>query len=136
MSAAVSDIFKKLNLKDQPEILILQAPDSFATETDSLVGVSIKRQLDEVDSVEFALVFVQDQDSITQFANDIAPIAKGDAILWFAYPKMSSKRYNTDINRDRGWEVFKELGFKPVRQVAIDEDWSALRFRKESYIGT
>jgi hypothetical protein len=29
-----------------------------------------------------------------------------------------------------------ELGFEGVRQVAIDEDWSALRFRRAEYIRT
>ncbi len=27
------------------------------------------------------------------------------------------------------------LGYEPVRQVALDDDWSALRFRRVEYIG-
>ena len=60
--------------------------------------------------------------------------AEGDALLWFAYPKGSSKRYTCDFNRDTGWTVLGEAGYEPVRQVAIDEDWSALRFRRVEYI--
>jgi hypothetical protein len=30
--------------------------------------------------------------------------------------------------------VLGDAGFEPVRQVAIDEDWSALRFRRVEYI--
>jgi hypothetical protein len=59
-----------------------------------------------------------------------------DAVLWFAYPKKSSKRYKSDISRDEGWAPLGELGFEGVRQVAIDEDWSALRFRQAGYIKT
>ena len=52
--------------------------------------------------------------------------------MWIAYPKKSSTRYTCD--RDRGWEGMGEAGFDPVRMVAIDEDWSALRFRRVEFI--
>jgi len=54
--------------------------------------------------------------------------------LWFAYPKGSSKRYKCEFNRDNGWAVLGSLGFEGVRMVAIDEDWSALRFRRVEYV--
>jgi len=61
---------------------------------------------------------------------------KGDGIVWFAYPKKTSKKYKVEIHRDYGWELVRKLGFESVRAVAIDEDWSALRFRKVEYIKT
>jgi hypothetical protein len=54
--------------------------------------------------------------------------------VWFAYPKGTSKRYTSQINRDKGWQVLGDLGFEPVRSVAIDEDWSASRFRRVEFI--
>jgi hypothetical protein len=59
-----------------------------------------------------------------------------DALLWFAYPKGTSKRYACEFNRDTGWHVIRKAGFDSVRQVAIDEDWSALRFRRVEYVKT
>ena len=59
-----------------------------------------------------------------------------DAVIWFAYPKGTSKKYKSEINRDNGWQVLGEGGFEPVRMVAIDEDWSALRFRRVEHIKT
>jgi len=38
------------------------------------------------------------------------------------------------FNRDTGWDVMRSAGFDTVRQVAIDEDWSALRFRRQEHI--
>ena len=58
----------------------------------------------------------------------------GDALLWIAYPKGTSKRYTCEFNRDKGWGVLLGSGFDCVRQVAIDEDWSALRFRRIEFI--
>jgi hypothetical protein len=57
-------------------------------------------------------------------------------VIWFAYPKGSSKKYKSEINRDSGWKVLGEAGFEPVRMVAIDEDWSAVRFRRVEFIKT
>ena len=55
-------------------------------------------------------------------------------MLWFAYPKGTSKRYTCEFNRDAGWGVIRAAGFDSVRMVAIDEDWSALRFRRLEYV--
>jgi hypothetical protein len=61
---------------------------------------------------------------------------KGDGLVWFAYPKGTSKKYTCDFNRDTGWSALGALGFEPVRMVAIEQNWSALRFRRIEYIKT
>ena len=45
--------------------------------------------------------------------------------MWVAYPKGN----RTDLNRDSLWPILGEFGMRPISQVAIDEVWSALRFR-------
>lgn len=130
----MTPIFKKLNLKDQKEILVLNPPESFEPELAALTGVSIQRSVEEVEQINFSLAFVTQQAEVDSLARAIAQRAEGDAILWFAYPKASSKNYTCEFNRDTGWAVLGELGFEGVRQVAIDADWSALRFRRVEYI--
>ncbi len=132
----MSSIFQKLNLKTQSEIVVVNAPASFEAEIAMLEGVTVHRNLDAVERVAFALAFVLTQAEVDVLARTIAAKAEGDAVVWFAYPKASSKRYKCEFNRDTGWTVLGELGFEGVRQVAIDEDWSALRFRRAEYIRT
>jgi hypothetical protein len=55
------------------------------------------------------------------------------ARLWFAYPKKSG-RLATDINRDHGWGPAAARDLLPVTQIALDETWSALRFRRRHEI--
>ena len=64
----------------------------------------------------------------------LAQSTESDAVVWIAYPKGTSKKYKAEFNRDTGWKAIGEVGFESVRQVAIDEDWSALRFRRTEYI--
>jgi hypothetical protein len=71
---------------------------------------------------------------VDALASAIARKAEGDAIVWFAYPKGTSKKYKSRIDRDHGWSVLGHEGFEPVRMVAIDEDWSAIRFRRANFI--
>lgn len=130
----MSAVFKKLNLKDQTEVVVLGAPQSFEPELASLEGVAVHRSLDDAARVQFSLAFVTQQEQIDALAGRIAAKVDGDALVWFAYPKGSSKRYTYDFNRDTGWAALGAAGFEPVRQVAVDEDWSALRFRRVEYI--
>jgi hypothetical protein len=56
--------------------------------------------------------------------------ARDDRVAWIAYPK--GGKLGTDLNRDSLARAAADLGIQPVRQVALDEVWSALRFRPAS----
>ena len=131
-----STVFEKLNLKDRREIVVLEAPPSFEGELKKLAGVTVHRRIEPGATVEFALVFATCRAAVEAAARLLAKAAPGDAVVWVAYPKGTSKRYTCDFNRDTGWGALGAVGFEPVRQVAIDEDWTALRFRRAGFIKT
>lgn len=130
----MTPLFKKLNLDRSDTILVLNAPEAFDAELSKLAGVSVLRKTTSKLKVAFAIGFATTQADCDRVSSAIAKATEGDAIVWIAYPKGSSKRYKCDFNRDTGWTVIGEAGFEPVRQVAIDEDWSALRFRRTEFI--
>ena len=132
----MSAVFKKLNLKHQTEIVVLGAPASFEPEIAALRDVMVRRSLGGVRAVTFALAFVMRQPEVDELAGSLTSRAVGDAVVWFAYPKQSSKNYRSEIDRDHGWTVLGRAGFEPVRMVAIDADWSAVRFRRVENIKT
>ena len=127
-------IFEKLNLKQQREILVVNAPPSFEPELLALESVTVLRDPKKAKAIHFAMAFATKQAEVDAVAQLLASKAEGDALLWFAYPKGTSKRYTCEFNRDTGWSALRSAGFDTVRQVAIDEDWSALRFRRVEYI--
>ena len=127
--------FAKLNLKDQTEIVVLNAPASFEPELKALKGITVRRDTKGGD-ISFSLAFVTTQKEVDTLGPQVGKKAKGDAIVWFAYPKGSSKKYKSEINRDSGWAVLGKAGFEGVRMIAIDEDWSAVRFRRVEFIKT
>lgn len=128
-------IFKKLNYKQQKQLYIINAPRSFEKEMQEMKGlVALKTSLSSAREVEFFLGFVTKQKEVDDLTKQVASLIKGDGLLWFAYPKGTSKKYTCEFNRDTGWNVLGRLGFEGIRMVAIDEDWSALRFRKAEHI--
>jgi len=130
----MKSVFEKLQLKDQTEIVVLNAPKSFEPELARLKGVTVRRSLQGSKEIQFSLAFVMTQAEADAAVKGVTERAKGDAVVWFAYPKGSSKRYASTINRDTGWDSLGAAGFEAVRMVAIDEDWSAVRFRRAEFI--
>jgi hypothetical protein len=127
-------IFDKLNLGKLTSIVIYNAPTSFESELSRLKGVEIERDPRKPAAVKFSLAFVTAQKELDRLSKLLAAAAEGDALLWFAYPKGTSKRYTCEFNRDTGWDVIRKAGFDTVRAVAIDDDWSAIRFRRHEFI--
>ncbi len=127
-------LFAKLNLKDEREVLVLGAPESFGPVLAGLKDVTVRTRVSTSRPVEFALVFCTTQRQVDSAAAAIVPLATADAKLWFVYPKQTSKRYRCEFNRDTGWAALGAAGFEGVRMVAVDEDWSALRFRRVTAI--
>ncbi len=130
----MATVFEKLNWKDQQEIVVLNAPESFEQELAQVSVNKIHRSLSPVKEAAFLLAFVTRKSEVVALAPQIARRAKGDAIVWFAYPKGSSKKYTCDFNRDTGWGAMNALGLETVRAIAIDDDWTALRFRRKEFV--
>jgi hypothetical protein len=131
----MKSLLEKLNYKGQKRIAIINAEERFIHSiSDELKDVIIDKEIDPRYPYDFIILFVS-RISEVEF---LAPMALhnllADGVLWFCYPKKTSKRYNSDINRDHGWKALNDSGFHGVRLVAFDADWSALRFRNIKYI--
>lgn len=125
-------LFKKLNLGPARVVYVLNAPITFEGELAALSGIQVKRTA--TGRVGFALAFVKTLAEVEQASSQLTRSAQEDATVWIIYPKGTSKKYKCDFNRDTGWRSLGKAGYESVRQVAIDEDWSALRFRKVEHI--
>lgn len=133
----MTPLFKKLNFKNQTAIVAINYPKSFEVELNAMKEIaSYINDIKKAKEIDFAMLFVTKQNEIDVLIKEIYSKLKGDAVLWFCYPKGSSKNYTCNFNRDTGWQTLAKYELEPVRIVAIDEDWSALRFRKVKFIKT
>lgn len=133
----MNPLLKKLNYKEHNEILVLYAPNSFQKEISSFSEyATVQTDTKKLKEINFVVIFVTSKEQIEASIKLVYSKLNGDAVLWYCYPKGTSKNYVCNFNRDTGWETLGKHNFEGVRQVAIDEDWSALRFRKTEYIKT
>jgi hypothetical protein len=135
-SSSMTPLFKKLNFKGQKEIAIFNAPPEFEKEMAAMKqDTTVKTAASDCRDAGFVISFVKTKKEIESFAGFLKNKLVGDPVIWFAYPKGTSKKYKVEINRDNGWESIQKLGFETVRAVSIDDDWSALRFRLSQFVG-
>ena len=74
---------------------------------------------------DVAILFSQDAAALRELLDTHAEQIKVPAVVWICYPKAN----RSDINRDTVWPIVGEYGLRPNGQVAINDVWSALRFR-------
>lgn len=123
----MNPVLKKLHYKGQSPILLLQAPSQFkktAQAFGSTLHTGPKSRYD------FVLAFAYSLADAKKIARQVSKTLSEKGIFWMSYPKGTSKKYKADINRDTGHALMEKLGFLGVSLVAIDEDWSAMRYKR------
>jgi hypothetical protein len=117
---------KKLRLKSGQHALVLGAPESFRRLIDG-ADVSVELTGTPDASFDFIQVFVTTRAELEALGPVLRAAARPDTLLWISYPKGTA--LPTDLKRDVVWAALDAFGLRPCAQIAIDEVWSALRFR-------
>jgi hypothetical protein len=131
----MKSLFTRLNFKDQDRIAIINAEEDFTfAQSNELRDIQIDTEIDQRYPYEFIIIFVKKVAEVKKLAPLALHNLKVDGILWFCYPKKTSKKYSSNINCDHGWESLNECGFYGIRIVSVDDNWSAMRFRNIKFI--
>jgi hypothetical protein len=116
------DLTAKLQIKPGQTVAAIGMPDGVPPLADDA------NPADEPGAADAVVAFVRNRAELDTGAADAAvAAARLDRLAWVAYPKAG--KLGTDLNRDILAGLLAGRGVRPVRQVAIDETWSALRFR-------
>ena len=119
-----SPLAKKLKLKPGLKAAVLNAPDGYLKELKHEPDISTKLN----GKFDWIQIFAKNKKELDSLASKAAAALKPDSILWLSFPKGSSK-IQTDLTRDKGWEVLQSLGLKWITLVSINENWSAFALR-------
>jgi hypothetical protein len=121
---AMDPLLKKMHYKGQAPMLILGAPDDFSSKA---FGKSDRKPKGRY---PFVFAFAKSMAEAKKSAKQAPKLLGDSALFWMAYPKGSSKKYKgADLNRDTLHSMMESEGFEGVSLVAVDEDWSAMRFK-------
>ena len=116
------DVGSKLQIKPGVSVALLNVPPGVALDLpEGCMTTS------DPAGAEAVIVFVTNQNELAERGEPAVDAALRDALAWIAYPKAA--KLGTDLNRDTLRDLLAARGVDTVRQVAIDDVWSALRFR-------
>jgi hypothetical protein len=114
-------IAEKLQAKNGRALALIQPPPGL----DGAIGGARA----PVAKADVALLFARNRKSLEAGLAPLLKSLKPEAILWVAYPKLTSTLAG-DLSRDVIHAWAPSHGLDTVSQIAIDNDWSALRLKK------
>lgn len=121
-------LLEKLNVKPPAAVLLINAPESYRALLEPLpAGVSVTEEAGgRFDAVQY---FARDSGELMFLLPQAATALAPGGMLWISYPKKTSG-IETDLGREEVWLPLRDAGWQAVRQVAVDDVWSAVRFKQ------
>jgi hypothetical protein len=127
-------VARKLGLNPGMRALIIAPPPGYLELLRPLSeGVTVSSTTGA--AYPFVQVFVTRLSDISKFSKKLRKYAAPNALVWICYPKQTSK-LKGDLSRDVIREAMQGRGWRAVSIVAVDEMWSALRFRPAGQVGS
>ena len=134
--SGLSAMAKKLRLLGDHHVAVLNAPAGYL---DSLKPgpARIDADLQPKEAYDAVQLFVNGTDELRRLGPPAIRAVKPNGLLWITYPKGGQTRGVTDLPATPWWmkrdvlgEITSERGYKPIAFVAVDENWTALRFKR------
>lgn len=122
-------LLEKLQLKDERNLLLQGLPLAIEKQFIKLSFSKNVTPLLKSKKIDFALVFAFSKNQLQEILKEVIPALHTESKFWVAYPKASSK-IASDLCRDDNWDFVAAHGYESVRMVAVDNLWSAVRFKK------
>lgn len=122
-----SRLATKMKLKPGMKALLVNAPEGYLEELSPLPDyVEVSQEL--MGDFDWIQIFVLNQDQLNDLGQKIFQVLKPESILWISFPKGSSK-IQTDLTRDKGWEIIQQADLKWINLISINATWSAFSLR-------
>ena len=116
---------ERMHLRSGERLLLANAPGGYEATLAAPSDVEVSTEA--AGTFDVIHLFVSTRAALEADTPGLKALLNPDGKIWIAYPKGTSKRLSADINRDdiRGYAL--TVGLQTVAQVAVDDDWSALR---------
>jgi hypothetical protein len=124
---------KRMQVKPGQTVLAVNAPKDYAALLGELPDGARLVTRGDPGTADHVHVFVKDSRDVARLGPKAIAGVQGGAVTWIAYPKKTSG-VETDVTRDRGWDAVTG-DIDAVSQVAVDDTWSALRFKAVAEVG-
>jgi hypothetical protein len=122
-----SALAKKMKLKAGQHAAIINAPEGYIKELEPLpANIKVSQKIEA--SSDWIEIFVKSKAELDQLFPKVVKLLKPESILWISFPKGTSKT-QTDLTRDKGWDVVVAADLKWINLISVNELWSAFAVR-------
>jgi hypothetical protein len=128
--AAPTELLHKLQIASGTKLWLINVPQSIAEELTAGAEVELVHGDAYYDGV--IACFASEAEAETMIPRILKELPP-DGLLWACYRKGTAGKA-IGLTRDTGWAALEAAGLRPVRQVALDDAWSALRFRPKGLV--
>lgn len=119
-----STLAKKMKLKSGLKAAVINAPENYveALRHNTALSPTLNGKFDWIQ------IFVRNKAELDALAPKASKALKPESMLWISFPKGTSK-IQTDLTRDKGWDVLRDLDLKWINLISVNEMWSAFSLR-------
>jgi hypothetical protein len=134
----LSPLARKLRLEPHHRVAILNSPSGYL-EMLAPGPADMRTELQASDAFDAVQLFVSGVEELRAFGPAAIRSVSPDGLLWITHPTGGGGKNGavTDLPPTPSWvkrdvlgEITAETGFKPVAFVKIDDDWTAMRFKR------
>lgn len=119
-------LVKKLGIKEGMTVLLFNPPTDYFSLLDDLPeGIDFARERSE--KVDFIHFFALTEHELAREFPKLKRALEPNGQLWISWPKGAST-IKTDLNENVIREIGLENGLVDVKVIAVDNDWSGLKF--------
>ena len=124
-----ASLTSKLKIKEGTRILPIHPPDDYAKNLGELPGgARIIRSGQSADQIHW---FVKNRKQMEDELSKVLDLLKNEVVCWIFYPKGSSG-IQTDLTRDKGWELLLKQDLQWINLISFDDTWSAFGMRHKT----
>ena len=119
-----SALAKKMKLKSNLKAAVINAPENYVDtlKHNTALSPTLNGKFDWIQ------IFVRSKTELEALVPKAARALKPESILWISFPKGTSK-IQTDLTRDKGWDILRNLDLKWINLISVNEMWSAFSLR-------
>ena len=127
-----SSLSRKLRIKPAFRVLLINAPETYPSQLEPLPA-EVQLHFSAESEYDVVQLFVKDGEELGRALVWLGDHLREDTVLWITYPKKSSG-ISTDLGMMESWEQTSKYGLSAVASAAIDNVWTALRFKPASQV--
>ena len=119
-----STLAKKMKLKPDLNAAVINAPENYVDmlKHNTALSPTLNGKFDWIQ------IFVRNKAELDMLAPKAVRALKPESMLWISFPKGASK-IQTDLTRNKGWDILRNLDLKWINLISVNEMWSAFSLR-------